>query len=116
MIGSGSGSGSREARRPQAGPLPRKRGARANAQAGGSGSGSGSRSGSGSGQGQAPAAGRRDSAEPFLEEEEGPERDQEGWLGTDGTSERHQDGGPVSDVSLGRSASGRLPPAYGEQL
>ncbi|KAJ7166242.1 hypothetical protein C8R46DRAFT_1192617 [Mycena filopes] len=32
------------------------------------------------------------------------------------SSERHMDAGPVSEASLGRSASGRLPPAYGEQL
>ncbi|KAJ6481052.1 hypothetical protein C8R45DRAFT_1100609 [Mycena sanguinolenta] len=84
--------------RPQAGPLPSKRGA------GGSGSGSAPTQGA-----QAPRVpGRRDSEEPFLEEEER----QEEWTG----SERHRDGGPVSDVSLGRSASGRLPPAYGEQV
>jgi hypothetical protein len=30
--------------------------------------------------------------------------------------ERHTDAGPISTSTLGRSASGRLPPAYGEQL
>ncbi|KAF7370066.1 hypothetical protein MSAN_00636600 [Mycena sanguinolenta] len=81
--------------RPQAGPLPRKRGA--------GGSGHAPPQGA-----QAPRVpGRRDSEEPFLEAE-----GQDEWT----SSERHRDGGPVSDVSLGRSASGRLPPAYGEQI
>ncbi|KAJ7227739.1 hypothetical protein B0H12DRAFT_239227 [Mycena haematopus] len=91
-----SGSSGRGGR-PQAGPLPRKRG--------GGGSGGALPQGA-----QAPPVpGRRDSAEPFLEAEEGQD---EGWV----MDERHRDGGPLSDVSLGRSPSGRLPPAYGEQL
>ncbi|KAJ7928733.1 hypothetical protein B0H13DRAFT_1860308 [Mycena leptocephala] len=44
---------------------------------------------------------RADSEEPFLEGE---------------TDDRHHDAGPMSDVILHRSASGRLPPAYGEQI
>ncbi|KAJ6449600.1 hypothetical protein C8R47DRAFT_1327093 [Mycena vitilis] len=39
----------------------------------------------------------------------------ETWLQADG-SHRHQDGGPVPTANLGRSESGRLPPAYGEQI
>ncbi|KAJ7623754.1 hypothetical protein FB45DRAFT_926653 [Roridomyces roridus] len=48
---------------------------------------------------------RAASEEPFLETDE-----REPWQLVD---ERHTDAGPVG-LSLGRSASGRLPPAYGE--
>lgn len=47
---------------------------------------------------------RADSEEPFLEGE------------MDSADDRHHDAGPMSDVILHRSASGRLPPAYGEQI
>jgi hypothetical protein len=53
-------------------------------------------------------------AEPFLEDEQ--EHEREGWPEVDAGSDRHLDAGPVSNVSLGRSPSGRLPPAYGEQI
>lgn len=33
-----------------------------------------------------------------------------------GPTDRHTDAGPISGANLGRSDSGRLPPAYGEQI
>ncbi|KAJ7822107.1 hypothetical protein B0H14DRAFT_3875690 [Mycena olivaceomarginata] len=49
-----------------------------------------------------PGGQRAGSEEPFLEE--------------DPAAERHHDAGPVLGEGLQRSASGRLPPAYGEQV
>ncbi|KAJ7509540.1 hypothetical protein B0H11DRAFT_2216449 [Mycena galericulata] len=102
---SGSGTGSASSRgqgqgRGQAGPLPRKR-----ASPGAAGAGAAAGAGS--------TRPRADSEEPFLEAEEAG-----AWGGAGGalTDERHRDAGPVSQVSLGRSPSGRLPPAYGEQF
>ncbi|KAK7024770.1 hypothetical protein R3P38DRAFT_3395909 [Favolaschia claudopus] len=102
----------RERERGQAGPLPRKRGGAARRAGRGEDAGAG-------GGGAAASGARSPSEEPFLEGEDERQAD-------DGTShghgawgsdvERHRDAGPVSDVSLGRSASGRLPPAYGEQI
>ncbi|KAJ7167202.1 hypothetical protein C8R43DRAFT_1121641 [Mycena crocata] len=89
-------SGRQEERRAQAPPLPRKRARGAAAPAAAAPA--------------APAVGRAPSEEPFLEEED---HEREPWRDVDLDLDRHQDGGPVSDVSLGRSASGRLPPAYG---
>ncbi|KAJ6481009.1 hypothetical protein C8R45DRAFT_1100574 [Mycena sanguinolenta] len=78
-------------RRLQAGPLPRKW----------------SRSASPRGAQVLRVPRRRDSEGPFLEERRTEGRTPD--------SERHRDGGPIS-VSLGRSPSGRLPPAYGDQI
>ncbi|KAF7308264.1 hypothetical protein HMN09_00674300 [Mycena chlorophos] len=82
--------------RGQAGPLPRKR--RPGAPSPGIGE-------------------RQPSAEPFLEADEHADSDMAvGSVRSLGElSERHTDAGPVRSVSLGRSPSGRLPPAYGEQ-
>ncbi|KAJ7103921.1 hypothetical protein C8R44DRAFT_858959 [Mycena epipterygia] len=84
--------------RPEAGPLPRKRPPPATP-------------GTSAASARAATPGRSPSEEPFMEEEE-----REPWVEVPAGAERHLDAGPVSDVSLGRSASGRLPPAYGEQF
>ncbi|KAJ6478120.1 hypothetical protein C8R47DRAFT_1323180 [Mycena vitilis] len=89
-----SGSSGQGVRRPQAGPLPRKRGANVSA--------------SGGNPLPTTPGQRAASEEPFLENEP--------WHEVEEGGDRHQDAGPVSNVSLGRSASGRLPPAYGEQI
>ncbi|KAF7309988.1 hypothetical protein MIND_00371600 [Mycena indigotica] len=80
-----------ESPRPQAGLLPRKR------------------------PPTTPTSGERwESEEPFLEADE-LDLKRPAARSTRSGSERHLDAGPV-DVSLSRSASGRLPPAYGDQL
>ncbi|KAF7331835.1 hypothetical protein MKEN_00063600 [Mycena kentingensis (nom. inval.)] len=81
------GARSDDSPRPQAGPLPRKR--------------------------RDPPI-RGASEEPFLEADEVAATAVAPSMLSSG-SERHLDGGPV-DVSLSRSPSGRLPPAYGEQM
>ncbi|KAJ7181148.1 hypothetical protein C8R46DRAFT_1071556, partial [Mycena filopes] len=98
LSGSSAAARAGDAARPQAGPLPRKRVPPPSARTPSAGASGATR--------------RADSSEPFLEEE-----GHEPWMEVDPVpagSERHRDGGPVSEVSLGRSASGRLPPAYGE--
>ncbi|KAJ7486642.1 hypothetical protein FB451DRAFT_1391543 [Mycena latifolia] len=106
VSGSGSGSGSRNgggSGRREVGPLPQKRRPPPPAPAPpppGAGAGSG----------------RSGSEEPFLAVEEAEADEHPSWLEPEPAFERHRDAGPVSDVSLGRSPSGRLPPAYGEQM